>query len=190
VQFTNNLIVPVIPEKFTHNRKNEIIDLLIKNGELKSKMDPRIPSLFRPAYFDFKLELSPIIDTINIKNIIYKDFIYNYFKYEFSRILQENTETKSKSQLMKAIEYYSSFLKKQDSSFLKKSRAKNYDESLENNVNNIKDEEKYNELPFINLSERLDSSLLEVIKNMLSSKSLERVDRKTMMLIEKLKDET
>ena len=61
------------------------------------------------------------------------------------------------------------------SSFFKKSRAKNYDESLENNVNNIKDEEKYNELPFINLSERLDSSLIEVIKNMLSSKTLERV---------------
>ena len=95
-----------------------------------------------------------------------------YYAIKFINYLNnENIKIEEQNDKMKSNYIYQS----SSSSFFKKSRAKNYDESLENNVNNIKDEEKYNELPFINLSERLDSSLIEVIKNMLSSKSLERV---------------
>ena len=46
-------------------------------------------SLFQPSYFDFHLQISPKIEILNLRNNIYKDFIYNYFKYEFSRVLQE-----------------------------------------------------------------------------------------------------
>ena len=91
IQFINNLIVPVAPEKKTIMREREIIKMMITEGELKNEDDPRITSLFRPGHFDFHLEISPEINILNLRNLIYKDFIYNYFKYDFSRILQENT---------------------------------------------------------------------------------------------------
>jgi hypothetical protein len=99
VQFINNLIVPVASEKKTIMREREIIKMMITEGELKNEDDPRITSLFRPGYFDFRLELSPEINILNLRNLIYKDFIYNYFKYDFSRILQENTFRNEKTDL-------------------------------------------------------------------------------------------
>ena len=107
IQFVNNLIVPVKPEKMTLKRQNEIIDLMIKVGDLKSLSDNRIETLFRPSYFDFEMEMSPFIDVINVRNLIYKDFIYNYFKYDFSRILQENILRNAKQTIIKELEEYS-----------------------------------------------------------------------------------
>ena len=89
IQFVNNLIIPVIPEKNTLSRQKDIIQKLINSGELKNNDDIRIGTLFRPGYFDFQIEMRADIDILNIRNLIYKDFIYNYFKYDFSRILQE-----------------------------------------------------------------------------------------------------
>lgn len=106
IQFVNNLVVPVIPEKYTLKRITEIKNLMIKHGELKSNEDPRIESLFRPAYFDFQLEISPSIDIVNVRNSIYKDFIYNYFKFDFSRIIQEKVSRASKLALEASIINY------------------------------------------------------------------------------------
>ena len=119
IQFINNLIVPIQPEKYTISRKNEIISLLIKKGELKNIDDQRIPTLFRPAYFDFQLEISPMTEILNIRNSIYKDFIYNYFKYDFSRLLQENTYKLYKTNLVaklvaKLVDYNKNDIKIQD----------------------------------------------------------------------------
>ena len=106
IQFVNNLVVPVIPEKYTLKRITEIKNLMIKHKELKSNEDPHIESLFRPAYFDFQIEISPTIDIVNIRNSIYKDFIYNYFKFDFSRIIQEKTSRVSKLSLEASIINY------------------------------------------------------------------------------------
>jgi hypothetical protein len=91
-------------KKLNNNRKQEIIKKMIDIGELKGLEDPRIDSLFKPAYYDFQLNISPEIDIVNVRNLIYKDFIYNYFKYDFSRLLQENTYKKIKHALTDNIE--------------------------------------------------------------------------------------
>ena len=96
IQFINNLIVPIQVEKLSISKKQEIIKKLIEIGELKGLNDPRIDSIFKPTYYDFQLNISPEIDIVNVRNLIYKDFIYNYFKYDFSRLLQENTYKKIK----------------------------------------------------------------------------------------------
>ena len=106
IQFENNLIVPIIPEPYTYNNTKDIISKMIKHKMLTSSDDIRIETLFRPAHFDFHLEMSPEIEILNLRNNIYKDFIYNYFKYEFSRILQEKTHKNVKQMLIKAIEKY------------------------------------------------------------------------------------
>ena len=106
IQFENNLIVPVIAEPYTYNNTKDIISKMIKSKNLTSINDIRIETLFRPAHFDFYLEMSPEIEILNLRNNIYKDFIYNYFKYEFSRILQEKANKKIKQILIKAIEQY------------------------------------------------------------------------------------
>ena len=106
VQFENNLIVPIVPEKYTLNNKNSIISTMIKHNLLTSLNDIRIENLFRPAYFNFHLEISPEMNVLNLRNNIYKDFIYNYFKYEFSRILQEKTYKHSKQVLITMIHKY------------------------------------------------------------------------------------
>lgn len=104
IQFINNLVLPIHIEKLNNNRKQEIIKKMIDIGELKGLEDPRIDSLFKPAYYDFQLNISPEIDIVNVRNLIYKDFIYNYFKYDFSRLLQENTYKKIKNALTDNIE--------------------------------------------------------------------------------------
>jgi len=106
LQFENNLIVPIIPEPYTYNNTKDIIAKMIKHKMLTSVDDSRIETLFRPAHFDFHLEMSPEIEILNLRNNIYKDFIYNYFKYEFSRILQEKNYKNMKQMLIKAIDKY------------------------------------------------------------------------------------
>ena len=89
IQFLNNLIVPIIPEKYTKNRKNQIIDILIKNGELKSKEDNRIETLFRPAYFVFKIVLLLILLILKILSIKISYIItLNMNLVEYYKIIQ------------------------------------------------------------------------------------------------------
>lgn len=89
IQFANNLIVPIQPMEYTLENKKQIIDMMVKAEEFKNAEDTKITGLFKPIYFNFQLEINPIKDIVNIRNNIYRDFIYNYFKYDFSRILQE-----------------------------------------------------------------------------------------------------
>ena len=99
IQFVNNLIVPIKPLEYNITNKNKIIDTLIEHGELKGKDDTRINGIFKQIYFNFQLEMNPSKDIVNLHNTIYKDFIYNYFKFDFSRILQENSVRKLKDDI-------------------------------------------------------------------------------------------
>jgi hypothetical protein len=113
IQFNNNLIVPIQHLEYNIANKNKIIEAMINEGELKGRDDTRIPTLFRPIYFNFQLELSPAKDILNLRNSIYKDFIYNYFKYDFSRILQENNNRNFKDDIIEKISKFN----KSDSKF-------------------------------------------------------------------------
>ena len=77
IQFTNNLIIPIQPMNYTIENKRKIINMMIEAGELKNNEDIRITGLFKPIYFNFELEINPVKDILNIRNNIYKDFIYN-----------------------------------------------------------------------------------------------------------------
>ena len=106
IQFENNLVVPVKKVKYNKHKHDSLVKLLTESKILKSKLDEKIKTLFAPAYFDFDLQISTKMDIINIKNNIYKDFIYNYFKYDFSRVLQESSPKGSKGELLEMIEKY------------------------------------------------------------------------------------
>jgi len=111
IQFTNNLIIPIQPMDYTLENKRKIIQQMISTGELKDTDDTRITGLFKPIYFNFQLEINPMKDILNIRNNIYRDFIYNYFKYDFSRILQESS---NKGYMQSISRLLSSITKKTD----------------------------------------------------------------------------
>jgi hypothetical protein len=124
IQFTNNLIIPIKTMDYTLDNKRNIINMMIKAGELKNAEDTRITGLFKPIYFNFQLEINPVKDILNIRNNIYRDFIYNYFKYDFSRILQESRNT---NYLQSIAKHLSSITKKTDE----------YQDSIDNLIDNI-----------------------------------------------------
>jgi len=124
IQFINNLIIPIQMMDYTLDNKKKIIDMLIKAGELKNTEDTKITGLFKPIYFNFQLEINPVKDILNIRNNIYRDFIYNYFKYDFSRILQEST---NKNYLKSIAIQLSSITKKKNE----------YQDSIDNLIENI-----------------------------------------------------
>jgi len=179
IQFINNLIVPIIPEKYTFIRRNEIINLMIKVGELKLKDETRIDNLFRPAYFDFKLEISPNIEIVNIKNAIYKDFIYNYFKYEFSRIIQDTSIKKAKTLLDTAIDNYYKSKLKYNKGGIRDSDSDRKDDDTESKDDDTDEENKSshqsenpNKKAFQNTIDNLIDLIMNIMKKRISGKNL------------------
>lgn len=88
IQFRNGLVVPVNEEILTNERKNDICKIL----------NIREQYLFEETHFNFKMNLAEEnkYDIIDMKNVILYDYMYNYFKYEFSRILQDERQYKKK----------------------------------------------------------------------------------------------
>ena len=88
IQFRNGLVVPVNEEILTAERKNDICKIL----------NIRDVFLFEETHFDFKMDIDEEskYDVVDMKSVILYDYMYNYFKYEFSRILQDERQYKKK----------------------------------------------------------------------------------------------